>query len=170
MHGGEIACLKGMQEQRATSEASMLPRWSSTVSVPQQDQRRLETVLGHGGTNTGKVVRVEPIDIDAFEDLVAEALESIPDELRAEMENVAIIIDDESPPGRLFGLYEGIPMTKRGTYAGANPDRITLFLATICRSANTAEELADRVRVTLLHEVGHHFGIGEARLQELGWS
>jgi predicted Zn-dependent protease with MMP-like domain len=126
--------------------------------------------LGHGGTITGKVVRVEPIDTDTFEGLVAEALESIPDGLRAEMENVAIIIDDESPPGRLFGLYEGIPLTKRGTYAGANPDRITLFLATICQSANTAEELARRVRVTLLHEVGHHFGIGEARLHELGWS
>ena len=86
------------------------------------------------------------------------------------MENVAIIIDDESPPGRLYGLYEGIPLTKRGTYAGARPDQITLFLATICRSARTPDELAHRVRVTLLHEVGHHFGLGEARLRELGWA
>jgi predicted Zn-dependent protease with MMP-like domain len=116
------------------------------------------------------VVGVEPIDVDAFEGLVADALADIPDELRAEMENVAIIIDDQSPPGRLYGLYEGIPLTKRGTYAGAGPDRITLFLATICRSAGTSEELAERVRVTLLHEVGHHFGIGEARLRELGWA
>lgn len=124
----------------------------------------------HSALIAGKVVGVEPIDVDAFEDLVAEALESIPENLRAEMENVAIIIDDESPPGPLFGLYEGIPLTKRGSYAGANPDRITLFLNTICRSANTAEELARRVRVTLLHEVGHHFGMGEARLRELGWA
>lgn len=116
------------------------------------------------------VVGVEPIDVNAFEALVADALEDIPDELRAEMENVAIIIDDESPPGRLYGLYEGVPLTRRGTYAGASPDRITLFLATICQSANSAEDLARRVRVTLLHEVGHHFGIGEARLHELGWS
>ncbi len=113
---------------------------------------------------------MEPIDVAAFEALVADALEAIPDELRAGMENVAIIIDDESPPGRLYGLYEGVPLTKRGTYAGASPDRITLFLATICQSARTAEELASRVRVTLLHEVGHHFGIGEARLHELGWA
>ena len=133
-------------------------------------RRRPESLLRHTGTITGKVVRVEPIDTDAFEDLVAAALDSIPEQLRAEMENVAIIIDDESPPGPLFGLYEGIPLTKRGTYAGANPDRITLFLATICQSANTAEELAQRVRVTLLHEVGHHFGIGESRLHELGWA
>jgi predicted Zn-dependent protease with MMP-like domain len=119
---------------------------------------------------TGKVVDMEPIDIDSFEALVADALATIPDNLRAEMENVAIIIDGESPPGSLYGLYEGIPLTSRGTYAGVNPDRITLFLATICRSASTVEELSRRVRVTLLHEVGHHFGIGEARLRELGWS
>jgi predicted Zn-dependent protease with MMP-like domain len=113
---------------------------------------------------------MEPIDVTAFEALVADALDTIPDELRAKMENVAIIVDDESPPGRLYGLYEGIPLTQRGTYAGARPDRITLFLATICRSAGTPDELANRVRVTVLHEVGHHFGLGEARLHELGWA
>jgi predicted Zn-dependent protease with MMP-like domain len=113
---------------------------------------------------------VEPIDVDTFEALVADALATIPDELRAQMENVAIIIDDESPPGPLYGLYEGIPLTSRGTYGGASPDRITLFLATICRSATTPEDLARRVRVTLLHEVGHHFGMGEARLREIGWA
>lgn len=116
------------------------------------------------------VVDMEPIEVDAFEALVADALATIPDELRAEMENVAIIIDDKSPPGSLYGLYEGTPLTSRGRYAGASPDRITLYVATICRSANTSEDLADRVRVTLLHEVGHHFGIGETRLRELGWS
>ncbi len=118
----------------------------------------------------GKVVDVEPIDVDAFEALVADALATIPDSLRVEMENVAIIIDYESPPGPLLGLYEGIPLTDRDRYSGASPDRITLFLATICRSAGTTEELARQVHVTLLHEVGHHFGIGDQRLEELGWS
>jgi predicted Zn-dependent protease with MMP-like domain len=113
---------------------------------------------------------VEPMPADAFEALVADALASIPENLRAGMENVAIIVDDQSPPGPLFGLYEGIPLTKRGSYAGVTPDRITLFLATICRSASGPEDLARRVRVTLLHEVGHHFGMDEARLRELGWS
>jgi predicted Zn-dependent protease with MMP-like domain len=113
---------------------------------------------------------VEPINADAFEALVADALATIPDELRAQMDNVAIIVDDESPPGSLYGLYEGVPLTRRGTYGGASPDRITLFLATICRSATTTEDLARRVRVTLLHEVGHHFGMGEARLREMGWA
>ncbi len=113
---------------------------------------------------------MEPVDVETFEALVAQALATIPDELRAEMENVAIIIDDESPPGPLFGLYQGIPLTRRAGYAGVTPDRITLYLATICQVADTNEDLAHRVRVTLLHEVGHHFGIGEARLHELGWS
>ncbi len=113
---------------------------------------------------------MEPIDVDVFEDLVATALATIPEALRADMDNVAIIIDDESPPGPLYGLYEGVPLTSRGGHGGAGPDRITLFLATICQSAATTEELASRVRVTLLHEVGHHFGISDARLRELGWS
>jgi predicted Zn-dependent protease with MMP-like domain len=113
---------------------------------------------------------MEPIDVDAFEAMVSDALGSIPDELRSDMENVAIIIDYESPPGSLYGLYEGIPLTKRRGQGGSSPDRITLFLATICQSASTAEELAQRVRVTLLHEVGHHFGIGEKRLRDLGWA
>ena len=113
---------------------------------------------------------MEPIPVDSFEELVADALATIPERLRVEMENVAIIIDDQSPPGPLFGLYEGVPLTERGAYSGARPDRITLFLATICRSAQSPDDLARQVRVTLLHEVGHHFGIGEARLEELGWS
>ncbi len=113
---------------------------------------------------------MQPVDVETFEALIAQALATIPDQLRAEMENVAIIIDDESPPGPLFGLYQGVPLTRRAGYAGATPDRITLYLATICQAANTTEELAQRVRITLLHEVGHHFGIGEARLRELGWS
>ena len=113
---------------------------------------------------------MDPVDVDTFEVLVSDALASIPDRLRSEMENVAIIVDDESPPGPLFGLYEGVPLTKRGNYVGGSPDRITLFLATICQSVTTADELAQRVRVTLLHEVGHHFGMTEGRLRELGWS
>jgi len=113
---------------------------------------------------------MDPIPVDEFEALVADALATIPDRLRLEMDNVAILIDDESPPGPLYGLYEGVPLTDRGNYSGASPDRITLFLATICRSARTEAQLVDQIRVTLLHEVAHHFGIDDARLTELGWS
>ena len=95
--------------------------------------------LPHRAPSLARLTPMEPIDTDAFEALVSDALGAIPDQLRAEMENVAIIIDDQSPPGRLYGLYEGIPLTKRGTYAGVRPDQITLFLATICRSASTPD-------------------------------
>jgi len=118
----------------------------------------------------GKVVGMEPIPVEAFEALVADALDSIPDRLRSEMDNVAVLVDDASPPGPLYGLYEGVPLTERGYYSGASPDRITLYLATICASAATPDELAHQVRVTLLHEVAHHFGIDDDRLDELGWS
>jgi predicted Zn-dependent protease with MMP-like domain len=113
---------------------------------------------------------MESVDVDAFEALVADALATIPDGLRRAMDNVAILIDDESPPGSLYGLYEGVPLTDRSNYSGARPDRITLFLATICRSARTEAQLVDQIRVTLLHEVAHHFGIDDERLTELGWS
>jgi len=113
---------------------------------------------------------VEPVDVEEFEAMVADALASIPDGLRRQMDNVAILIDDQSPPGPLYGLYEGVPLTERGNYSGAHPDRITLFLATICRSARDRAQLVDQIRVTLLHEVGHHFGIDDDRLTELGWS
>ena len=118
----------------------------------------------------GNVDGMQPIDVDVFETLVTEALDTIPERLRREMDNVAILIDDQSPPGPLYGLYEGIPLTERGNYSGASPDRITLFLATICRSARDEAQLVDQIRVTLLHEVGHHFGIDDDRLTELGWS
>lgn len=113
---------------------------------------------------------MDPIHVDAFEALVADALDSIPERLRVEMDNVAILIDDESPPGPLYGLYEGVPLTDRGYYSGASPDRITLYLATICGSAATIDDLVHQIRVTLLHEVAHHFGIDDDRLDELGWS
>ena len=108
---------------------------------------------------------------EEFEGLVADAIDAIPADLGALMENVAVMIDDTSPPGRLWGLYEGIPLTKRGNfYSGAMPDRITVYMAAICRSCETRAEIVDLVRKVVIHEVGHHFGIGDERLKELGWA
>src|SRR5258708_35755913 len=101
---------------------------------------------------------MEPIDVAAFEALVAEALEAIPDELRAEMENVAIIIDDESPPGRLYGLYEGVPLTKRGTYGGGGARRGTLFLPPPCPPAPPPREHPPPARAPPVRADGHHLG------------
>ncbi len=128
------------------------------------------------------------VPLEAFEALVADALDSIPPELAVSMENVAVVVQDWPTPeqlaphrrgpdfheGRvtLLGLYQGVPLTKRGpmSYAGAMPDRITIFRGPLCARARDATELAAQVRVTVLHEVGHYFGMDDARLHELGWA
>jgi predicted Zn-dependent protease with MMP-like domain len=111
---------------------------------------------------------------DRFDELVGEALDSIPDELADYMENVAVLVEDGVRHGRLLGLYEGVPLTKRGEWYGTGaltlPDRITIFRLPICAHCRTEQEVVDQVRVTVIHEVAHHFGIGDARLKELGWA
>ena len=107
---------------------------------------------------------------DRFEELVADALDALPEELGSLMDNVAVIVDHDTPAGELFGLYEGIPLTNRETYGGlAVPDRITIYRRTVCAECTTEDAVADQVRRTLIHEVGHHFGIDDHRLRELGW-
>ena len=109
--------------------------------------------------------------VPEFEELVGDALDGIPADLGAAMENVAVVVDDDSPPGRLLGLYQGVPLTRRGgNYSASMPDRITIYMATICRSCRTRQEVVDLVRKTVIHEVGHHFGIDDDRLKELGWA
>jgi predicted Zn-dependent protease with MMP-like domain len=108
---------------------------------------------------------------EQFEELVATAIDGIPADLRAGMENVAVVVDELSPPGRLLGLYEGIPLTRRGNdYSASMPDRITIFMSTICSTCRTTQEVVDMVRKTVIHEIGHHFGIDDKRLDELGWA
>ncbi|HEY3670084.1 MAG TPA: metallopeptidase family protein [Acidimicrobiia bacterium] len=116
-----------------------------------------------------------------FERMVGDALDEIPDALARELENVAVMVEDWPTPaqlarvprgGTLLGLYEGVPLTKRGplSYNGVSPDRITIFQGTISRRARDLDALAAQVRVTVLHEVGHYFGMDDARLHELGWA
>ena len=103
--------------------------------------------------------------------LVEEALDGLPDELGRLMENVAVVVDDVTPPGGLLGLYDGIPLTERYEYGGfALPDRITIFRRAICAVCHDEQEVVEQVRVTVVHEVAHHFGIDDDRLDELGWS
>jgi predicted Zn-dependent protease with MMP-like domain len=111
------------------------------------------------------------MSLGQFEGLVADALDGIPDELGSSMENVAVVVDDLSPPGPLLGLYEGVPLTRRGnSYTAATPDRITIYMATICAACQTSGQVVDMVRKTVIHEIGHHFGIDDKRLGELGWA
>jgi predicted Zn-dependent protease with MMP-like domain len=109
---------------------------------------------------------------DEFEQLVESALESIPRELARVMRNVAIFIEDDCPPDGpvLLGLYEGIPLTERGDwYTGVQPDRISIFRRPILEFCRTREQVVEEVRKTVVHEIGHHFGIDDARLHELGY-
>jgi predicted Zn-dependent protease with MMP-like domain len=113
------------------------------------------------------VIWVEP---ERFEEMVATALDSLPDELGQLMRNVAVTVEHGPGPRGLLGLYEGVPLTSRTTgYAGVLPDRITIYRQAICAICRTEDEVIEQVRRTVIHEVGHHFGIGDERLDELGW-
>jgi predicted Zn-dependent protease with MMP-like domain len=112
------------------------------------------------------------ISREQFEALVAEALDEIPPELAALMDNVALFVEDEAPPDEphLLGLYTGIPLTERGQwYAGVLPDRISIFMNPILRICETMDDVVDEVHVTVVHEIAHHFGIDDERLHELGY-
>lgn len=115
------------------------------------------------------VIEVDP---ERFRELVAEALDTIPPELGELMDNVNVFVNDTRPAGGLFGLYEGVPLTEREQYGTGMvmPDRITVFRQAICSVCRTEDEVRDQVRVTVVHEVAHHFGIDDERLEELGWA
>src|SRR6186997_2187821 len=113
------------------------------------------------------MVEVEP---ERFEAMVSEALDGIPVELGELMSNVAVTVQHERGPSGLLGLYQGVPLTRRGrSYAGALPDRITIYRRAICAICSSEAEVVEQVRRTVIHEVGHHFGISDSRLRELGW-
>lgn len=113
-----------------------------------------------------------------FYELVEKALAELPPELAALLENVAIVVEDwpessmlppDEPHGTLYGFYEGTPLTQRGEgYSGVLPDRITIFRGPLERDF-AREELEEQVRITVVHEIAHHFGFEEERLEELGW-
>jgi predicted Zn-dependent protease with MMP-like domain len=107
---------------------------------------------------------------EEFEELVGAALDGIPPKLAAFMNNVAIIVADEAPEAGLLGLYEGIPLTERDhAYSGVLPDRISIFRDEICAICDTREQVVEEVRITVVHEIAHHFGIDDERLRHLGW-
>jgi predicted Zn-dependent protease with MMP-like domain len=110
------------------------------------------------------------VDPPSFEQSVEEALDSLPPDLRDFMSNVAIVVEDEPPRGMpLLGLYQGLPLTKRGSwYAGVAPDKITIYRGPIERLYGTdPDRLRREIRRVVLHEVAHHFGISDERLVEL---
>lgn len=117
---------------------------------------------------------------DRFEQLVAEALESLPEVFQEKLDNVAVVVADWPSPAdlaaaglrrgqTLFGLYQGVPQTERTSHYGlVPPDRITIFMGPILRACRSEAAIRDEVRRVVLHELGHHFGLSEGRLKELG--
>jgi predicted Zn-dependent protease with MMP-like domain len=109
------------------------------------------------------------IALERFEEMVGEALDTLPPALGRMMRNVAVVVADGTDP-HLLGLYRGVPLTERtSNYSAVLPDKITIFRLAICARCNTEQDVVDEVRMTVVHEVGHHFGIDDDRLHELGW-
>ena len=106
-----------------------------------------------------------------FEELVADALDAVPPDLMALLDNVVVLVEDRNDDEPdLLGLYEGYALTERGwDYGGALPDRIMIYREAICDVCETEEDVVEEVTITVVHEIAHHFGIDDDRLHALGW-
>jgi predicted Zn-dependent protease with MMP-like domain len=106
-----------------------------------------------------------------FEEHVRAALDSLPPHIAAALQNVAVVVEDENPEDPdLFGLYHGVPLTERGVEAPLEPDTISIYYVPLSEDFPDLEELREEIRITVLHELGHYFGIDEDRLDELGYA
>ena len=127
---------------------------------------------GTPGRDNGRV----PIDMEPerFDLLVDQALDGIPDELARLVRNVVVLVEDEPPddePDDLLGLYDGVALTERdSTMAVQMPDRIFIFRGPLLDFCDTEAQLVEEVRITVVHEIAHHFGIDDRRLHELGYA
>ncbi|MBW0017507.1 MAG: metallopeptidase family protein [Mycobacterium sp.] len=106
-----------------------------------------------------------------FEELVSDALDLLPPDLSAAMDNVVVLVDARHPEDdELLGLYEGVALTERDSdYAGLLPDTITIYREALLDACESDDEVVEQVAITVIHEIAHHFGIDDARLDQLGW-
>ena len=106
-----------------------------------------------------------------FDEVVARALRSLPPGLQAAVRNIEIAVEEEHPDDPdLFGLYEGVPLPERGDWNAQLPDRIRIFRRPLVRAFPDPEELEEEIRITVLHELAHYFGLDEEQLDNLGYS
>ncbi len=116
------------------------------------------------------------MDDTGFRQLVKEAIDSLPKEFAQKLNNVEVVVDDYPTPYQvakskipyhtlLLGLYEGVPQTKRGVYYSALPDKITIFKNAILQISQTDDEIKEQVRKTVIHEIGHHFGLSDEQMK-----
>jgi predicted Zn-dependent protease with MMP-like domain len=113
------------------------------------------------------------LDEDAFESLVTDELDALPDEMVDGLDNVVFVVEDRPEDGSLdlLGLYDGIALTERDSYGfGEMPDRIVLYRESLLAICDDVDELRDEIHVTLVHEIAHYYGIDDTRLHELGWA
>jgi len=113
------------------------------------------------------------LSVEEFEQLVIAELDLLPDEMIDGIENVVFVTEDRPEDGSLdlLGLYEGIALTERDQYGfGELPDRIVLFREPLLANVETIDELRDEIHVTLVHEIGHYYGINDEQLHNLGWA
>jgi len=107
-----------------------------------------------------------------FEELVADALDLVPERFAREMDNVVVLVEDRDPEDpTLLGLYFGVALTERedSGYAGVLPDRITIYREPVLQMCDSEQEVVDEVAITVVHEIAHHFGIDDETLHSLGW-
>jgi predicted Zn-dependent protease with MMP-like domain len=111
------------------------------------------------------------LDRADFEALVERALDEIPDEISQQVHNLVVLVEDDPPQETpdLLGLYEGVALTERTASHGGLPDTITIFRRPLLQMCRTPEELVGEVRITVVHEIAHHFGIDDERLHALGY-
>jgi predicted Zn-dependent protease with MMP-like domain len=139
--------------------------------------RTPESIAAGAAREAGRqtvAVDTRPLEIGTaeFDDLVVEALDTLPPRLAALVDNVVVLVEDEPPPDdpHLLGLYDGIPLTERdSSYTFVPPDRILIFRGPLTRMCRDREELVEEVRITVVHEIAHHFGIDDAQLHAWGW-
>lgn len=106
----------------------------------------------------------------SFDDHVRAALDALPPHLAAALQNIAVVVEEENlEDPDLFGLYEGVPLPDRGDMAGTLPDRISIYRLPLEEEFPDPAELVEEIRITVLHELGHYFGLDEDRLAELGY-
>ena len=112
------------------------------------------------------------MDPQRFDELVSDALDLIPQQLAAVMDNVVVLVADHHPDeADLLGLYEGVALTERDSnYAGSLPDTITIYRDALLDVCDSEDQVVEEVKITVVHEIAHHFGIDDDRLHELGWA
>ena len=118
-------------------------------------------------------MRVDELDEDAFERLVVDELDLLPDDMVDGLENVVFVTESRPEDGSLdlLGLYDGVAMTERGAYGfGEFPDRIVLYREPLLAISEDLQELKDQIHVTLVHEIAHFYGLDDDQLHELGWA